>query len=149
MSGRTAVLAALSLALAGCGSSHSSPSPDCLASAQAVENALAAAPGPVAIDGLPLSQCVARAQSQADLEAVGTTFTGAADDLSKRAGRDPTAALRLGYLVGATERGGSHSAGIDAELVRRIELDGALPAAATKPALRALAKGISAGRRVG
>jgi hypothetical protein len=149
MTRRLAIGLALALAEGGCsGSAAPTPPPSCTSSPQLIERALADAPGRVTLGSVPLSQCIARARSQGDLEAVGTVFASTADDLATRAKHNPTVALRLGYLVGATERGARHSAGVAAELVRRIELDGALRGA--DPAARsALDRGIRAGRAGG
>jgi hypothetical protein len=106
----------------GCGQSAVSVPPACLNGAQDLERALAGAPGPVALtDGTPLSRCVADATSEGDLQNVGAVFSQAADDLARGAARDPATALRLGYLIGATRRGGAHDQGISAELVHRVE----------------------------
>jgi hypothetical protein len=113
---------ALLAGVPGCGQSAASVPPACLNGAPDLERALAGAPGPVALsDGTPLSRCVANATSDGDLQNVGSVFSAAADDLARGAARDPATALRLGYLVGATRRGGAHDQGISAELVRRVE----------------------------
>jgi integrase len=145
-----AVLLALALALAGCGSDTPELDAACLRSPHDVERALRRAPGPVALDsGTRLSECVAAARSDADLQEAGLVLTRAADDLAAaaRAG-SAVAALRLGYLVGATRRGARHTAGIHAELQRRIERSGA--PLEDVPGLRAaVTRGLRAGEASG
>ena len=111
--------------------------------------ALRAAPGQVRLDdGTPLSTCLRRARSDADLQQVGRVFTAAADGLALQASRSDTAALRLGYLIAAARRGARTSNGVAAELLRRLEsapgLDG--PPAAHRPAFD---RGMVAGERDG
>ena len=91
--------------------------------------------------GTRLSQCVANARSDSDLQNAGTILTRAADHLSAaaRAG-DADAALRLGYLVGAARRGAAHTAGIHAELQRHIERAAAVLDDAGAPIAAALAR---------
>ena len=59
--------------------------------------------------------------SSGDLQSFGALVVHVADQLADRTPRDPRAALRLGYLIGAAERGASHSEGIHAELVHRLQ----------------------------
>jgi hypothetical protein len=137
------------LAASGCSSTPKPPSPACVESPQAVEAALAGAPGAVRLrDGTRLSECVSHAVEQGPLEDVGATFVLAAGDLETRARTDRVAALRLGYLLGAVRRGASTTNGVGLELVRRIESAGALPGA-TSAALSAEHAGIVAGQRAG
>lgn len=118
---RAAVLVtALALVAVGCGGERSRLPPSCSDGPGPVLRALAAAPGPVALpDGTRLSECVAQAGDDAELQLLGFTLTPVADRLSERATR--AAAVQLGYLVGAVRRGSARSNGIHAELVRRIE----------------------------
>jgi len=115
-------LAAVALAGAGCRDDHPPLSPLCVDSESAIARALERAPGNVALaDGTPLSQCVARALDSGDLQSFGALVVHVADQLAERARRDPRAALRLGFLIGAAERGAAHSNGIHAELVHRLQ----------------------------
>jgi hypothetical protein len=85
-----------------------------------VMKALAKAPGAVAIDGTPISGCFSRTASGDDVQIVGTNLLTAAEQLGDRArAGDTQAALRLGYLVGAAQRGVRRS-GIGTEIIRRI-----------------------------
>ena len=139
---------ALVAGLAGCGGATPPLPATCALSAGAFEQALAAAPGPVRLtDGTPISVCVDRARSGADLVNVGTVLTAAADDLATRATR-PAVALELGYLVGATRRGATHTNGVAAELRHRIDAAAALRGAGAA-ALAALHQGIAAGQSSG
>lgn len=146
-------LAAAAPALAACGGGDG-PDPACIASAGAIERALGRAPDPVTLgSGTRLSDCVARATSDADLQNTGLLLTRVADDLAVRAqGGDAQAALALGYLVGATRRGAAGTNGIHAELRRRME-SAARPIAdgpAAGPTVtRALARGMRAGEATG
>jgi hypothetical protein len=120
----------------------------CLNGPQDIEHALLSAPGPVALpDGTRLSECVARARSDGDLQNVGFVFTRAADDLALRIS-DKASALRLGYLIGATRRGALHTAGVATELTRRVEQDARL-GAANPDTTSALHSGVTAGESTG
>lgn len=130
----TALAVAAALA-AGCSKSEPEGTPEaCLAGADAYELALEAAPAEVRLEGeTPISDCLVPEQEGGDLALVGEQVVKVATDLNVAAARDPSgpAALRLGYLVGAVERGAE---GIHADLVRRLNAaarfspDGLLPA---------------------
>src|SRR3954471_5206325 len=131
---RAAVLTALvALAVAGCGDDDEALPAACSDGAETFLAALRAAPQAVRLqDGTPISTCVERARSNADLQNMGTVLTQAADRLSEAAARSDAAATQLGYLIGAIRRGGAHTNGIHDELIRRIQqttgLGGAPPA---------------------
>ncbi len=95
-------------------------------------------------DGSRLSVCVQRARDAGDLEQVGSVYIAAAEALAQQLPRSEPAALRLGYLIGAAERGGARSEGVAAELVRRLEQ---VPGVGGAPPSRASAfqRGRSAG----
>lgn len=88
-----------------------------------VLTALRAAPGEVRMGGTPLSECLENAEDGGQLRDVGTGYVIAAQQLADRAERDPksTAAVQLGYLIGAVRRGSRPDQGLSYELVRRIE----------------------------
>jgi hypothetical protein len=136
-------------ALAGCSSKHDPPALACIQSARDVRTALRAAPGHVALsDGTTLADCVGAAREASDLQNVGATFVTAASDLEPMAHRNPRVALRLGFLVGAVERGASRTSGLQDELVNRMR--GALDGARLRGAERAAAlRGRAAGRERG
>jgi hypothetical protein len=92
---------------------------------------------------------VDRARSDGDLQSVGAVLTQAADQLLRRAVRAPGAALELGYLIGAIERGGQRTNGISAELVRRVEQDGGALERGRAVTISALRQGLAAGRASG
>jgi hypothetical protein len=75
-------------------------------------------------------------------------LTKAAEHLEDDAPRDETAALQLGFLIGAARRGGEHANGVQAELIRRLERSGALDGA-TPAAQSALNRGLAAGEERG
>jgi hypothetical protein len=107
------------VAVAGCGASEPELPLACTDD-RAVARALTAAPDAVRLpDGTPLSQCVARASSDAELQSVGVVLTGAAERLADAATVE--AQVQLGYLVGAARRGSQRTSGIQLELVRRVE----------------------------
>lgn len=116
-------LVLVALVAAGCGAQAPTLAETCLeASPAAVAAALRAAPGHVALsDGTRLSSCVADGRTDGDLQGVGETLTATANRLARRAADDGAAALQLGYLVGAAERGARGAAGIHFELLRRLE----------------------------
>ena len=137
------------LAVSACGAQEAPLDGACLESAQAIERALARAPAAVTLgSGTPLSKCVSQARSDAELQNAGAVFTRAADDLSERAKAGNVAsALQLGYLIGAARRGAARTAGIHAELQRRLERAGAYVKGPHVDA--ALARGLQAGERTG
>jgi hypothetical protein len=115
---RLALLAAL--ALAACGSEPAALPPACADAPDAVVRALASAPGTVRLeDGTLLSECVSRARDDAELQQLGYSLTPAADRLAARG--TTTAALQLGFLVGAVRHAASRTNGVHAELVRKLE----------------------------
>jgi hypothetical protein len=152
---RLAALSALALALAAAGCGEADPGPvdaACTASPGAIERALAHAPAPVALpSGTRLSECVAGARTDADLENAGLVLTRAADHLADRARRgDAAAALDLGYLVGAARRGAARTNGIHAELAHRVESSARVLADSGRANLAAaLQRGLRAGQTTG
>jgi hypothetical protein len=111
------------MASAGCGSEPASLPSGCRAGAQALEHALAAAPGPVRVEGTPISRCMRDGATSADLQQLGAAVNGAAAHLADAAARRPESveALRLGYLAAAVRRGARRTQGQHGELVRRVE----------------------------
>ena len=144
-----AVALLLCLALVACGEQHRPVPAICTAGPGVIERALAAAPRAVRLpDGTPLSACVADADTDAELQTAGLVLTTAADRLAERATRgDAVAALRLGYLTGAVRRGAAHTAGVGAELERRVSRAGAYVAEDGGAAAgAALQRGLTAGQ---
>jgi hypothetical protein len=138
------VLVALLLAttaLGGCGGRDDPSTPvACLEGAGVYLSALAEAPAEVRLDGeTPISDCLAENQQGGDLATVGEAMVDAATKLNAEARADPggPAGLRLGYLLGAAERGAEETEGIHTELVRRLTVaaryspEGPLPAGFT------------------
>ncbi|HET9153603.1 MAG TPA: hypothetical protein VFN85_05765 [Solirubrobacterales bacterium] len=116
-------LAALVLFVLGCGSQGDSTPVACLEGAAAYEKALRHAPGEVLVRGeAPISDCLASNQQAGDLAQVGEAMVEAATTLNSRAREEGggDAALQLGYLLGAAERGAASSGGIHSDLVRRL-----------------------------
>jgi len=118
------VLATMAGAFAsGCGDQDDSTPVACLEGAAAYERALKAAPREVRLQGeTPISDCLTPNQKAGDLARVGeaTVETATALNAEARADSGGDAALQLGYLLGAAERGSEESEGIHTDLVRRL-----------------------------
>jgi hypothetical protein len=143
-------LAVLTATITGCDRRNESKPPAvCSSSVDAVLVALRAAPGPARLDGdVALSTCLNKSRSDADLQTIGALLTAAGDRLALTVDGNDTAALQLGYLVGAARRGASTTNGIHAEIIRRLEqttgLDGPAPSRRA-----AYVRGLRAGERLG
>jgi hypothetical protein len=147
MRARTALATAAALAIGACGKSTPPLSAACTGGSAPLAAALVAAPGAVRLaDGTRLSDCVSRADGDAELQEVAAAATSLADQLAAKAVSDESSALRLGYLVGAAQRGARHTAGIHAELVRRLESTGARIPRSRRAAFD---RGLAAGTRDG
>jgi len=121
--GRTLLKWALAAALlAGCGDDSELPAA-CAQGEQAVAAALASAPQAVRIDGVAISSCMTDAADASDIQALGTAVNGVAAKLADKAEERPDSAeaVRLGYLVGAVERGSAKSQGLHSQLRRRLD----------------------------
>jgi hypothetical protein len=108
---------------AGCGNQDDSTPVACLEGPAAYVTALRGAPGEVKIAGeTPIGDCLAPNQTAGDLASVGATLVEVATRLNARAREEPggPAALQLGYLIGAAEKGAEETEGIHADLVRRL-----------------------------
>lgn len=123
---RFVALAALALACllaASCGSQDESTPVACLEGPGVYEKALTDAPGEVLLSGeTPISDCLTRNQQGGELATVGEAMVTVATKLNAEARAKPgsDAALRLGYLLGAAQRGAERGEGIHADLVRRL-----------------------------
>ena len=71
----------LLVAAAGCGSSAEELPPAC-ADQDAIRRALRAAPGPVLLDGRPLSRCFTRAGDAGAVQVAGGAMIEVAEDLA-------------------------------------------------------------------
>jgi len=110
-------------ATAGCGGPSDTTPVACLEGADPYMRALQTAPRTVTLaDETPISDCLAENQKAGDLSAVGTAMLAAATKLNAEARAEPggDANLRLGYLLGAAQRGANRTSGIHAELLRRL-----------------------------
>ena len=146
--------ACLVASAAGCGDQDDSTPVACLEGSAAYEQALAAATGDVRLTGeTAISECLAANQTAGDLARVGeaTIETATGLNAEARAGnRD--AAVRLGYLLGAAERGSEESEGIHSDLVRRLTVAARFAPgeqSLSKEFLSAYAEGFDAGRSGG
>lgn len=148
-------LCALAVLLTGCGEAGDETPVACLDGQGAYLGALGDAPGEVRLSGeVPISDCLAENQKGGDLAAVGRTMLDVATQLNAEARQDPggDANLRLGYLLGAAERGAEESGGIHADLVRRLAVAARYtPGAQRLPAafLQTYQEGFDAGRERG
>lgn len=119
-----AAIALLALAvLAGCGATDSSTPVACLEGPGPYLAALERAPGEVKLsDGTPISGCLVENQKAGDLATVGGALVTVATRLNAEARAKPGGAAnpRLGYLLGAAERGADGTSGIHADLIRRL-----------------------------
>ena len=152
----TAVLisAALAVGLAACGKEDDSTPVACLDGQDIYLAALAKAPGAVELAGdTPISECLAENQSGGDLANVGEAMIETATVLNGEARAEPegSAPLRLGYLIGAAQRGAAETEGIHSDLIRRLTVaarysgEGPLPPAFVS----AYREGFDAGRAGG
>lgn len=119
----SALVACVCLLAAGCGNQDDSTPVACLEGPSAYEKVLAAAPGEVLLGGkTPISDCLVRNQQGGDLATVGEALVTVATKLNAEARAEPggSDALRLGYLLGAVQRGAEHGEGIHTDLVRRL-----------------------------
>jgi hypothetical protein len=138
----------VALLLAACGDPEKLPSACLTANADDVLAALRHAPRDVALaDGTALSTCVAAALDDGDLQIVGAALTGATDRLARTFERSDADAFRIGFLIGATERGAAHTGGVGAELVARMRQ--AAGPGGPQRRRTALLRGLAAGRRAG
>lgn len=108
---------------AGCGEQSADFPAACRQGQEAVAGALASAPGPVRIDGVPISGCMTEGADAADLQELGVAVNGAAARLAGVAAERPESAeaVQLGYLAGALKRGSEQTQGLHSELVRRVD----------------------------
>jgi hypothetical protein len=143
------------VAVAGCGSKDSSTPVACLEGAGAYERALADAPGEVLLGGETLiSECLPENQSGGELAQVGEAMVETATRLNAEArqAQGGDAAVQLGYLLGAAQRGAASTEGIHSDLIRRLTVSARyapgkqpLPAAFLDPYEEGFAAGRSAG----
>ncbi len=118
-----AALATSLIAFVGCGGTDDSTPVACLEGAPTYLRALEGAPGEVELRGeTPISDCLAPNQSGGDLATAGLTMLRTTTQLNAEARAKPGGAanLRLGYLLGAAQRGADSTEGIHDELVRRL-----------------------------
>lgn len=147
------VLASAALLLAGCSKDEGDQTPSACLSATSADylSALRSAPGQVRLAGdTPISDCLTPSQDGGALAQVGSQMIAAATALNASARRDPTGpeTVRLGYLVGAVERGAE---GIHADLVRRLNTAARFSERGLQPAdfERTFGEGYAAGRESG
>jgi hypothetical protein len=138
----------------GCGATSSDTPAACLEGQRAYLEALADAPGEVALaDGTPISDCLAENQQAGDLASVGTLLVDVATKLNSEARAHPGGRenVELGYLLGAAQRGADRTQGIHTELMRRLAVaarfspEGPLPAGFTAAYRRGYDAGHSSG----
>jgi len=147
-----ALVAAATLAIAGCGTKKSDLAPAaCLVTNHGYLRALERAPGEVRLAGTtPISACLVPEQEAGQLANIGREMIVTATKLNAEArqGSDP-ATLQLGYLIGAVSKGAD---AIHTDLVRRLnsaaqfsQTGGTLPASFQRAFGRGYAAGHSSG----
>lgn len=120
--GAAIALSALTV-FVGCGPASDATPVACLEGANVYVASLKGAPGAVELpDGTPISGCLVENQKAGDLASVGTAMVTAATRLNGEARTESggAAGLRLGYLIGAAQRGASSTNGIHEELIWRL-----------------------------
>jgi hypothetical protein len=153
MSGRrhVSMLVLLALALSGCGKNEGATPAACLDGTETYLSALKSAPSVVRLSGSTLiSQCLRRGQAGGELGSVGGALVEAATRLNHLARKRPGGAdtVRLGYLIGAVQRGAAGTSGIHSELVRRLDSAARFNAGGPFPLRfeRAFGRGYATGR---
>jgi hypothetical protein len=149
--GRVAAAAAALALLAGCGSDNGDEAPSaCRADSETYVEVLRAAPGPVRLDGIPISDCLTPSQGGGELAQIGEQMVVAATRLNAEASRDPDgpAAVQLGYLMGAASKGADS---IHADLIRRLNSAARFSPGEAPPAAfnRGFNRGYAAGQESG
>ncbi len=117
-------LIGLALIAAGCGSSEEKTAAACFGGAAAFSRALTRAPAAVELEGeTPISACLTPNQSAGDITRLGKALLGSTTTLNAQARGNggESAARRLGYLIGAVQRGAEDTGGIHTNLVARLE----------------------------
>jgi hypothetical protein len=144
---RAIAIACAATLLAGCGGHKSESLPSaCIQGPGLVMKALVSAPRAVELEGsTPISKCFNRGADGNDVQIVGTNLLSAAQQLGDRArSGDRRAALQLGYLVGAAQKGAKRN-GLGDEIVRRLEAETTVGAARQAAYNRGLRAGVSGG----
>jgi hypothetical protein len=134
-------------ALSACGSEDPATPAACLQGPGAFRAALERAPDHAELGGqTAISDCLVQNQSAGELATVGVALVRVATGLNAEARAQPAgrAPFGLGYLVGAVRRGAEDTAGVHAELTRRVE-----SAARFSPAGRPLPASFEAAYRRG
>jgi hypothetical protein len=149
-----AVISACSTGLVACGSKDTASTPGpCLRGPDNFLTALAIAPGPVRLNHQNLiSDCVLPAQKGGELSTVGSALVIAATKLNVAGRANPTGndPVELGYLVGAIDRGATDTAGIHADLLRRLDAAARFSPGQLPPAFATgYATGLAAGKKSG
>ena len=111
----------LTVAVTGCREKDATYPPECSNGPAAVRSALAQAPdGEVAIEGVKLSDCLVPSNDAGPLASFGGSTTTVASELAARArDGDERAAMQLGFLRGALQRGAD--ATVHEELLFRLD----------------------------
>ncbi len=118
------VTAVVAIGPAGCGRDQGLPDA-CLSSPSVILTALEAAPGPARLQGTPISACLDQNGEAGVAQNVGANLVQTASELATRVSddHDSAAATQLGYLIGAVRKGAGNPPTLQAELVRRLELE--------------------------
>ena len=111
----------LGLAAGGCRQEEATYPPECSNGPTALRGALQQAPdGEVAIEGVRLSECLVASNAAGPLASFGGSAIAVAGPLVERSrAGDERAAVQLGYLRGALQRGAD--SGVHEELLFRFD----------------------------
>jgi hypothetical protein len=122
---RISLLAAIGLVvILGCGGGEDKAPAACLEGSGAYLGALGNAPRDVRLSGeASISDCLTENQPGGELATIGAAMVAVATQLNREARQEPggSAAVQLGYLLGAAERGAEETEGIHADLLRRLD----------------------------
>lgn len=149
------LLVATAAGLAGCGGGASREEhapPVCREDTAVILEALRAAPGEVVLASeTPISDCLVAGAEEGELADFGEVALAAATKLNGEARAEPggSAAVELGYLLGAVARGSAETEGVHAELLRRLTVAARFAPGGEPLSPRFLAgyeKGFAAGR---
>jgi hypothetical protein len=142
----------VAISLTACGDSEDGTPVACLEGKATYLGALAGAPGEVRLSGeVPISDCLAQNQAGGELATIGATMVAAATQLNREARSEPggSAAVRLGYLLGAAERGAEETEGIHADLLRRLDAAARYSPQGSEPASAPFQAAYERGREAG
>jgi hypothetical protein len=146
---RAALALGLALAMGACTNDAPTMASVCTdTDAAGYERALQAVPGAVRLrGGVAISECLRTVRNDGQLQNLGAVVHTVAEALAARVREDGDvdAARQLGYFAAAVDAGASRSAGVSAELARRVGVTGTGLSSISPAVARALDEGQDAG----